>query len=627
MGKKRFKKIAFYFFSAGSLGILLFSALINIYKNRKGLMNVSGLTEMKAKHDHHTYEKFLINPLTPSNRNPPVKYLKDLVIEESANLKGQWSSPIDWNVMSLNALLLPDERVMTFGSYAISHKEHGDIRANKKITLTDGRILERDRGDEQWNAHDINVAWDFDIWTPSLGFGENAHLVLKPSFPMDAFCTLARVIDLDTLFFVGGGSAKGKSPGTQKGTTIFDVKNNIFKKYQDLNYPRWYGSVIRTSDEKLVIVGGLDVETDIPSIVPEIIDLKRISEGWKLLNKAKSDDLFGGDGGSSGAREWSYPRSYLSSDGNIVGISYNKIWKMDKNDDYRISKTNELPLVKGGIANIIHTDPNATEPLKHSEELKILTIGSPVGDRNSTVMIGKDKVYIFAGKQIEDAYASSNKVYEIDFSDSTYPRYKELESTAFPRANADATILPNGEVFLNGGTAYTELKFSIFTPEIYNVNTQTTRTLSDGYFKRNYHSSTLLLPNGSLLITGGDIWNSEIFYPPYLFEKDENNKTVLAKRPVISKISKKIKRGIVEMELDKKEILDIEMITIISTGATTHGQASEPKFRSLEFIKNDENKISFKIPSNKNELQNGTYMIFAISTSGVPSKGEIIFLQ
>ena len=36
--------------------------------------------------------------------------------------------------------------------------------------------------------------------------------------------------------------------------------------------------------------------------------------------------------------EWNYPRSYLSSDGNIVGISYIKIWVMNKNDDYRAGK-------------------------------------------------------------------------------------------------------------------------------------------------------------------------------------------------------------------------------------------------------------------------------------------------
>ena len=83
----------------------------------------------------------------------------------------------------------------------------------------------------------------------------------------------------------------------------------------------------------------------------------------------------------------------------------------------------------------------------------------------------------------------------------------------------------NGEIFINGGEAYNDQEFSIFTPEIYNVKNQSTRKLKDAYFRRNYHSSSILLPDGRILVSGGDVWNSEIFYPPYLFEKDwENNK-------------------------------------------------------------------------------------------------------
>ena len=44
--------------------------------------------------------------------------------------------------------------------------------------------------------------------------------------------------------------------------------------------------------------------------------------------------------------------------------------------------------------------------------------------------------------------------------------------------------------------------------------------------------------NGTILVGGGDVWNAEIFYPLYLFERKENNKIVLAKRPSIEKIDR-----------------------------------------------------------------------------------------
>ena len=67
--------------------------------------------------------------------------------------------------------------------------------------------------------------------------------------------------------------------------------------------------------------------------------------------------------------EWNYPRSFLSSDGNVVGISYNKIWVMDKDDDYRVNQTGEIPLATGGISrhleHVIPTIETMEEHKKH----------------------------------------------------------------------------------------------------------------------------------------------------------------------------------------------------------------------------------------------------------------------
>ena len=49
----------------------------------------------------------------------------------------------------------------------------------------------------------------------------------------------------------------------------------------------------------------------------------------------------------------------------------------------------------------------------------------------------------------------------------------------FPRSNANSTILPNGEIFINGGEAYNDQEFSIFTPEIYNVKKKLEKQISN----------------------------------------------------------------------------------------------------------------------------------------------------
>jgi galactose oxidase len=194
----------------------------------------------------------------------------------------------------------------------------------------------------------------------------------------------------------------------------------------------------------------------------------------------------------------------------------------------------------------------------------------------------------------------------------------------FARSNGNATILPDGKIFINGGHSYSDFEFSVLTPEIYDVYTNTSKNMSDTHFRRNYHSTSLLLPDGSVFTAGGDVWNAEIFYPPYLFTKNINNKTVLAKRPQIINIDKNIKRG--EKALIKFSG-DVQKVNLISTGSVTHAQGSESKFQNINFTKISNNEIEIQLDNNPNNLQNGTYMFFLLDSKGTPSKGKIVFIN
>ena len=597
--------------------VIFFNSSIDLYLKKNQILNKLG----HYVGGHHNEKRFLINPLKQSDRQIPPLDIKDLKIDSNSDVVGQWSAPIDWNVTAIHSILLPDETVMTFGSYGIDKKESGkDIRSNKKITITDGRELDRDGGSHQWKGHDVNSGIDFDIWDPKKGIEDNSHILFKQPVVMDAFCSVVRVLDNNRVFILGGNKNLDTNlPDTQNQTMIYDVLNKKFFLSKNLNFKRWYASVVITGDEKMFIFGGEDVVTLEHSTSPEMIDLKNIDQGWKVLEQADSNDLFG----AKDADEWNYPRTFLASDGNIVGISYNKTWVMDVNNNHRVMKTGEIPLVKSGIAKTLeHSNPNFDGHKK--DHLKLLTIGSAVGSTNSVVMIEKDKVLVFGGRQEGEEYSPSNKVFLIDFSNSFNPEIKELKSMNFARSNGNATIMPDGNIFLNGGHSYNDLQFSVFTPEIYNPNTQTTKKMSDAYFRRNYHASSLLLPDGRILTAGGDVWNAEIFYPPYLFTKDINNKTVLAKRPQITNVQKNIKRGEkVKIEVDG----EISKVSLISTGSTTHAQGSESKFRNINFKKTSNNKIEIKLDNNSNDLQNGTYLLFVLNSKGTPSEGKIIFIN
>ena len=608
-------------------GIILANSLVNLYLGNYFKGKETFLSVFKRE----VSTKKVVNPLNLNSKNIE---LKEGDIPKDANVEGFWSPPFDWPVIAVHSILLPDETVMTFGSYGIKEKEEGkNITQNKKLKLTDNYELERDRGSKQWMHHDVLSGVDFVIWDPKKGIDKNSQKVFHRPVVLDAFCSVVRVFDNENVFILGGNvEPKDGASDTQNATTFYNIKTQKFTKGSDLNYDRWYGSIVRTAENHFIMVGGAKIiphkilqENQI-SHIPEILTSNDDGTlSWKLLDEGKSIDLLG----TNKNEEWSYPKFFLSSDGNPFGISYNKLWVMDKENNYKISKVGEIPLITGGISEkIIHQNPNDEKDYK---ELSALTISATVGDRGSAVMIDKDKILFIGGQQTGVGYAASNGATLIDISDSFNPKIIKKKSMHYPRAFADATILPTGNVFVNGGSAsnhaaFEDFDFSIFTPEIYKTNDKKKKKMSKSNFRRNYHSSSLLLPDGRIFVGGGDAWNAQFFYPPYLFSKDSKGKTVFAKRPKIEKLKKVItNRKIQTMLVDDSS--EIKKISLISTGSTTHAQASELKYLSLNFTKINKNEIEFNIPEDKNVLTDGTYLIFTISSSGIPSEGKITYIK
>lgn len=73
-----------------------------------------------------------------------------------------------------------------------------------------------------------------------------------------------------------------------------------------------------------------------------------------------------------------------------------------------------------------------------------------------------------------------------------------------PRTWGHATVLPNGQVFVNGGSmGYNELATSSYTAELYDPATNTWADGAVAAHSRMYHAISLLLPDGTVLTGGG----------------------------------------------------------------------------------------------------------------------------
>ena len=115
----------------------------------------------------------------------------------------------------------------------------------------------------------------------------------------------------------------------------------------------------------------------------------------------------------------------------------------------------------------------------------------------------------------------------------------------YPRVQANSVALPNGEVLVVGGQAFSNLFTdyqAVYYPEMFSPITNSFRLLeAPAPVPRTYHSVATLLPDGRVFTGGGGLcgpdcqWNhmdANIFEPPYLFRGNEK-----ATRPVIHSIS------------------------------------------------------------------------------------------
>ena len=112
----------------------------------------------------------------------------------TANVTGVFGPIVAWPLIPLHAVLLPGGGVMSYGT---------DSSGNQGAQLI------------------------YDVWTPSLGTGTNAHLVLPNTTSTDLFCSGASVMYNGSVLTTGGDlTVNGARNFANNKTTIFNPSTN-----------------------------------------------------------------------------------------------------------------------------------------------------------------------------------------------------------------------------------------------------------------------------------------------------------------------------------------------------------------------------------------------------------------
>ena len=198
-------------------------------------------------------------------------------------------------------------------------------------------------------------------------------------------------------------------------------------------------------------------------------------------------------------------------------------------------------------------------------------------------------------------------------------------SMAQPRRQHDATILADGTVLITGGTSaagWNDPNGRISVPEIWDPTTQQiTQVAAASNAYRGYHSTATLLPDGRVLITGGDHdsggvsqnLNAEIYSPAYLFN---------GARPTITSAPASAELG-ETFFVATPDAASIAAVNMLVPGSTTHSQNWTQRINHLEFTPVI-GGVEITLPSNSNAAPPGYYMLFLLNDNGVPSIAEFI---
>lgn len=206
---------------------------------------------------------------------------------------------------------------------------------------------------------------------------------------------------------------------------------------------------------------------------------------------------------------------------------------------------------------------------------------------------------------------------KIDLNAAT-PAWTSSGSMHFARRQHNAVVLPDGKVFVVGGSSAGGFDTStspVAPTEMWDPATGQFTVMASIAVYRGYHSTALLLPDGRVLSAGGNVGgaNAQIYSPPYLFN---------GARPTISSAPASVGYG-QSIFVGSPDAASITKVSFIRLGSVTHTFDQSTRYMHLTFTQAT-GGLNVTMPANGNLAPPGYYMLFILNGSGIPSVAKIM---
>jgi len=348
---------------------------------------------------------------------------------------------------------------------------------------------------------------------------------------------------------------------------IYDSAKNTFTTLPDMNTGRWYPTVTELPNgDVLVVSGDINANTNVNTL-PQVFQMA--SNSWRNLTTAQLSLPL-------------YPNMLVAPNG--------KVFNAGPSRQTRYLNTSGT----GAWSNVA-----------------VLNF-TGFRDYGPAVMYDVGKVLVVGGADPPTATA------EIIDLNATTPAWKFTGAMHFARRQHNAVILPDGKVFIVGGSSgsgFDNSSTPVAPAEMWDPATGAFTTMASIAAYRGYHSTALLLPDGRVLSAGGNVGgpNAQLFSPPYLFA---------GARPAINSAPTSAGYGQTAF-VGTPDAASISQVTFLRAGSVTHSNDMSQRFMRLSFTKTSTG-LNVTMPANANLAPPGYYLLFILNGSGVPSVGSIV---
>jgi Domain of unknown function (DUF1929)/Carbohydrate binding domain/Kelch motif len=404
------------------------------------------------------------------------------------------------------------------------------------------------------------------LWNPST----NAFTSVNSNTGKDLFCAGHTVLANGNVIAAGGNQVPGN--GQHNAISIFNPSNNTWTRGPDMAANRWYASVTNLANGDALITSG---GPSIPEVYSSNGTLRRLT---------------GADLGQA-----LYPWMQLAPNGKVVHF---------------------------GPEGTLHSlDTNGT-----GGWTTLGTRDTSYRDYGSYAMFAPGKVLVTGGA----ASLNTTQIVDVNNGLST----SSAAAMNFGRRQHNLTLLPDGSALANGGisngAALVDVNAAVFATEVWNPSVNRWDVMDSERVPRQYHATSLLLPDGRILSAGGGFCsacplatyfnkNAQIFSPTYLFNKDGTP----AARPSITNAPASTAYA---TSFAVTTNTDIARVTLIALSSVTHSVNMNQRFMELAFTKSG-NNLTVTAPANANLAPPGTYMLFVLNAQGVPSVAKMVKIQ